>query len=147
MIAVDTNVLVYARREELSQHAPALSALKALAEGDLPWAIPLYCVGEFVRVVSHPRLFAPPTDPVAALRFVDQLLASPTAHLLLPGQGFIDLLARLLAETGVRGNLVFDAQIAALCIECGASRILTEDRDFSRFNDLTLVSLAEFNAS
>jgi predicted nucleic acid-binding protein len=60
MIAVDTNVLVYAHREELRQHRSARSKLIALAESDTPWSIPVFCIGEFVRVVTHPKVFDPP---------------------------------------------------------------------------------------
>ena len=143
MIAVDTNILVHARREELTLHAEALDALKKLAEGDLPWGLPLFCIGEFVRVISHPRLFEPITPTEAALRFVDTLLESPTARLLMPGMGFLEILSRLLSESGVQGNTVFDAQIAALCLESGVGEILTEDRDFARFAQLRVVSLRE----
>ena len=68
MIAVDTNVLVYADREELPHHARALDVLRTLAEGPEAWALPVVCLGEFVRVVSHPRLFDPPTPPDEASR-------------------------------------------------------------------------------
>ena len=60
MIAVDTNILVYAHREELPQHARARARLVELAEGAARWAIPVFCLGEFLRVVTHPRLFDPP---------------------------------------------------------------------------------------
>lgn len=133
MIAVDTNILVYARREELPQHARALAALSALAGGEAPWAIPVFCLVEFFRVVTHHRLFAPPTEPAAALRFVDALLASPTVRLLRPQDRFWPLFGELAREGGVRGNLAFDVQIAAVCIESGVSVLLTEDRDYARF--------------
>ena len=65
MIALDTNILVYARRAETAQHARASAVLKELAEGDQPWALPWPCVCEFVVTVTHPRIYIPPTplDP------------------------------------------------------------------------------------
>ena len=57
MIALDTNILIYADREDSALHAAALRAVRLLAEGDEAWAIPVFCVGEFLRVVSHDRLF------------------------------------------------------------------------------------------
>ena len=141
MIAVDTNVLVYARREELSKHGAAIAALTELAEGQVPWGLPIFCIGEFVRVVSHPRLFDPPTSTENALAFVEHLLESPTARLLLPGTRFLPLFKQTLAQSYVQGNVVFDAQIAAVCLESGARKILTEDRDFARFEDLKVATL------
>lgn len=146
MIAVDTNVLIYANRGESGLHRAALKALRLLAEGDEAWAIPVFCIGEFLRVVSHDRLFDPPTPVAQALDSLDSLLASPSVRLLTPGDHYLRLLRDLIDESGVRGNLVFDAQIAAVCLEHGATMLLTEDRDFARFRKLTPISLQEFHA-
>lgn len=143
MIAVDTNVLVYADRAELPQHDIALRRLTSLAEGDAAWGLPVFCIGEFVRVVSHPRLFSPPTPAVEAMAQIAALLASPSAHLLLPGPRYLRLLEQALSDSSASGNLVFDAQIAALCRESGASALLTEDRDFARFPDLRVLRLSD----
>lgn len=137
MIAVDTNVLVYAARKEMPLHRPALDALIALAEGPAAWGLPVFCAVEFIRVVSHPRLFEPPTPPTEASAAIGTLLESPSARLLVPSDGFFTILDELLEESGARGNLVFDAQIAAVCIEHGANELLTQDRDFDRFGGLT----------
>lgn len=144
MIAVDTNVLVHADREEMPLHREAVAALRALAEGDGAWALPVFCVGEFVRVVSHPRVFDPPTPAVEALGLVEALLESPSVRLLVPGARYLPLLRDMVRLGAVSGNLVFDAQIAALCLEQGARTLLTEDRDFARFPGLTAQPLAAF---
>lgn len=144
MIAVDTNILVYADREESAQHAAALRAVRLLAEGDEAWALPVFCVGEFLRLVSHDRLFDPPTPVLDAFNSIDSLLASPSARLLVPGDGYFPLLRSLIDESRVQGNLVFDAQIAAVCLEHGATTLLTEDRDFARFRSLKPLTLEAF---
>lgn len=144
MIAVDTNVLVYADREESARHAAALRAVRQLAEGDEAWALPIFCVGEFLRVVSHDRLFDPPTPALEALASIESLLASPSARLLVPGESHVRLLRSLIEESQVQGNLIFDAQIAAVCLEHGATTLLTEDRDFARFRSLKPLSLEAF---
>ena len=146
MIAVDTNVLVYADRAELPLHRPALNALRRLAEGDEAWALPIFCAGEFIRVVSHPRLFDPPTPAVEAIAALDALFESRSLRVLYPGERYWRLLSRLIAAGAAQGNLVFDAQIAALCLEHGAGTLLSEDRDFSRFPGLALRTLGEFQA-
>jgi len=133
VIAVDTNVLVYAHREELPQHAKAHARLIALAEGPTPWGIPVFCLGEFLRVVTHPRLFDPPHTIDEACTALDRILASPSARVLIPGERHWHLLAQAIREADATGNLVFDAQIAALCREEGVSALVTEDRDFDRF--------------
>ena len=138
---MDTNVLVYADREELPLHTAALAELRKLAESPAAWALPVLCLAEFVRVVSHPRLFDPPTPPGEALDSIAALLLSPSVRLLLPGPRHWQILDTIIRESRVTGNLVFDAQIAALCIENGSRTILTEDRDFTRFDGLTIRTL------
>ena len=146
MIAVDTNVLLYADREETPQHRAALRAIRRLAEGNEAWAVPIQCIGEFLRVVSHDRVFQPPTPIDEALASIESLLASPAARLLMPGNRYLQILRDVIARSGVRGNLVFDAQIAAVCLEHGASTLLTEDRDFTRIQGIKPLSLAAFLA-
>jgi toxin-antitoxin system PIN domain toxin len=141
LIAIDTNILVYADREQMPLHQRALEALRDLAESPAAWALPIFCVGEFVRVVSHPRLFDPPTPAEKALESMDNLLLSPSVRLLHPGRRYWPLLKRAIAESGASGNLIFDAQIAALCLEHGATTLLTQDRDFTRFPGLTVKTL------
>jgi uncharacterized protein len=133
VIAVDTNVLVYAHREELRQHRRARARVTALAEGAARWGIPIFCLGEFLRVVTHPRVFDPPFASDEACEAVEHILASPSLQVLLPGDRFWTLVTEAVREARATGNLVFDAQIVALCRESGVSTLLTEDRDFGRF--------------
>lgn len=133
MIAIDTNVLVHAHRAEMPLHELAMERLRALVEGGAPWALPAFCIGEFVRVVTHPRIFHPPTGLETTLEFLDQVLGSPSARLLVPGPMFPALFAEACRSGAVQGNLAFDAQVVAVCREHGVAEILTEDRDFSRF--------------
>lgn len=136
MIAVDTNVLIYAHRRETGSHQRALVRLKALAEGDRPWALPVFCIAEFVRVVTHLRVFSPPSELRIALDFIDRLLESPSLRLLLPGEDYPEIFRGACEAGAVRGNLAFDAQIAAVCFEHGVHELLTSDRDFARFSPL-----------
>ena len=147
MIAVDTNILIYADREELPLHGAALHALRRLAEGHEAWAVPIFCVGEFLRVVSHDRVFDPPTPVADALAAVDSLLSSPSSRLLVPGERYLPLLRTVIEQADVRGNLVFDAQIAAVCLEHGAQTLLTEARDFTRFTGISVLTLAAFSGT
>lgn len=136
MIAVDTNILVHAHRKESPKHSAALARVVALAESPARWAIPVFCIGEFVRVVTHPRLFDPPYSANEACEALTRLLASPSVTVVVPGPAYPALLVEAIGEANAIGNLVFDAQIVALCRENGISRLLTEDRDFDRFKGL-----------
>jgi toxin-antitoxin system PIN domain toxin len=141
LIAVDTNVLVFADRSETPKHGQALRALRKLAEGQEAWALPMFCIGEFIRVVSHPRIFDPPTPAAEAAAAISALLESPSVRVLTPGRRYWGILCELIDEGGVAGNLVFDAQIAAVCLERGARTLLTDDRDFSRFPRIAVQAL------
>lgn len=136
MIALDTNILVYARREELPQHAVAKGLLRELAEGSEPWALSWPCIYEFLRVVTHPRVFTPPTPLAAALDDVQSLLHSPSLQVLGEGPAHLSHLGRLARLANVTGNLVHDAHIAALAVEHGVQEIVTADADFARFAGL-----------
>jgi toxin-antitoxin system PIN domain toxin len=136
MIAVDTNLLVYAHREDSQWHDQAGAVVRALAEGSAPWAIPWPCVHEFVAIVTHPRIYNPPTPAAAALDQVAAWLESPTLVLLAEGTGYWETLSALLRSSRAAGPRVHDARIAALCLHHGATELLTADRDFSRFGSL-----------
>ena len=96
----------------------------------------MFCIGEFVRVITHPRLFDPPYSANEACEALTRLLASPSVTVVVPGPAYPALLGEAIREANAIGNLVFDAQIVALCRENGISRLLTEDRDFDRFKGL-----------
>ena len=136
MIALDTNILVYARRAESAHHTAAVKLLQTLAEGDAPWALPWPCVYEFLRVVTHPRMFDPPTPIDAALEDLDSLLDSPSLSLLGEGPSHPAHMMQAIESGRAVGNLAHDAHIAALAVEHGVSELWTTDGDFSRFPGL-----------
>jgi uncharacterized protein len=137
MLAVDTNVLVYAHRREAPEHLEAARLLQELAEGQVPWAIPWPCVYEFFSVVTNAKIWrGRVTSPAHAWDQLDAWLASPSLRLLGETEDFPSVLERFLRLPRVRGPVVHDARVAALCIAHGVEELLTRDRDFSLFADL-----------
>jgi toxin-antitoxin system PIN domain toxin len=136
MLAVDTNVLVYAHRGDSAWHAPADLVMQELAEGRESWAIAWPCLYEFFAVVTHPRIYQPPAPPGHALEQIAAWLESPTLVLLHEDEGFFDGLRQLLGRAAVQGGAVHDARVAALCLRHGVTARLTADRDSSRVPEL-----------
>lgn len=133
MIAVDTNLLVYAHREESPWHEAAYARLVELAEGRAPWAIPWPCLHEFLAIVTHPRIYAPPTPLPAALDQVDAWLEAPSLVLLAETEGYWPALRETLQASRAGGPQVHDARVAAICRLHGIRELWTADRDFGRF--------------
>lgn len=140
MIAVDTNILVYAHREDAPFHASASRCVTELAEGLAPWAIPWPCLHEFLAVVTHPRIYAPPSTLARAMAQVDAWIESPSLVLLAESQAHWSALSRMLRSGRIAGPQVHDARIAALCIEHGVRELWSADRDFNRFSGLTVTN-------
>jgi toxin-antitoxin system PIN domain toxin len=141
VIAVDTNILVYAHGEQFAKHPEARRRIETLAEGSSRWGIPSACLQEFLRVVTHSRVLTAPYSMSAAIAALGALLESPAVEVLLPGEHHWLYLAEAAEEADARGNLVFDAAIVAICRENGVTELLTEDRDFDRFARFTTVRL------
>lgn len=136
MIAVDTNVLVYAHRGDAPFHHAARALLADLAQGAAMWAIPWPCVHEFLGNVTNPRIYKTPTPLASACAQVAAWLASPSATTLCEGDGYWEHLAALLKASQVVGAKIHDARVAALCLHHGVAELLTADRDFGRFGGL-----------
>ena len=140
MIAVDTNILVYAHREDTEWHHAAYKRLAELAEGRAAWAIPWPCIHEFLAIVTHPKIFAPPTPLAKALDQVDAWIESPSVVLLAESQVHWERLRGMLLAGKVAGPKVHDARIAALCLQHGVKQLWSADRDFGRFSDITVTN-------
>ena len=136
MIAVDTNILIYAHRRDSEWHEPAATCIRELAEGTASWGLPWPCVHEFFSIVTHERIYSPPTAPAQALDQIDAWLESPSVVPLAETEGYWDVLAQLVKKSKISGPRVHDGRIAALCIHHGVRELFSADRDLSRFGDL-----------
>ena len=139
MIAVDTNVLVYAHRRETEVGDQAHAVVKELAEGDRPWAIPWPCCYEFLSVVTNRRIWRDAaTTPERAWQQFSAWSASPSNRMIGETKAFGDILRRFVLRPHVVGGVVHDARIAAICVAHGVEVLLTRDRDLSLFRELPL---------
>ena len=134
MIALDTNLLVYAYDEDADDHNRALAAVTEVAESP-SWALPWSVVHEYLKVLTDRRL-ADSVSFEAALRSVEAYLASPGVNTLAEPAGYWRALRPLLAAGNAKGSRVFDARIAATCLAHGVSELWTADRHFGRFPGL-----------
>lgn len=140
MIAIDTNLLVYAHRPEMPFHERARSVLTEAVAAAEPVCVPWPCAHEFLAVVSNPRIFKDPTPMDIALDAVKRLLATVPGGFLAEGEGYISVLEQIVRPALLQGAIVHDARVAALCIFHGVRVLWSVDRDFSRFADLTVVN-------
>lgn len=133
MIAIDTNILVYAAIRTLPQHALASAAVTGLVETAGRFAVPWPCVHEFLSTVTNSRRMTPPMPMPAAMGAIQALAALP--HCAFIGEGFehLSILETLLGSPLVFGPRVHDARIAAICLAHGVTELWTADRDFSYF--------------
>ena len=128
----DINILVYAHREESPSHIRYARWLTEVATGPEPFALSELCLHGFLRVVTNPRIFDPPSTPQQAFEFLDALLERPTCILMRPGKSHWRIFRQLCQDLDVRGKLVSDAAHAAVAIESGCEWV-TADTDFARF--------------
>jgi uncharacterized protein len=135
MIAIDTNILVYAHRQDVDEHPYAKSALEQLALSGAKWCIPWPCVHEFIAAVTHQR-WVNPTPIAAAVSAIESWLAHPTCRPLSESSNHLALLSGLAQRASLKGAAIHDARIAAICIGAGITELWTRDRDFQKFPDL-----------
>ena len=133
MLLPDVNVLIYAHVENsVPEHSEYAAWITRLATGPEPFALSVLVISGFIRVVTNPRVFNPPSTLDRSFAFVDSLLKRPQARIVGPGPNHMDIFERLCRESGATGKLVADAQHAAVAIEHGCTMVST-DSDFSRF--------------
>lgn len=138
MNAFDTNILVYAHRQDSPFHERARVLVAEHAEGEEPWAIPWPCLHEFLAITTHPRIFRTPTPLARARAQVEAWLGSPSLVLLAESDGYWPVLSGLLEAGRIQGPRVHDARVAALALFHRVKVLYSADRDFSRFAQLVV---------
>lgn len=135
MLLLDVNVLVYAYREDAPDHRRFKSWLEDLVNGDEAYGVSDLALSGFLRIVTHPAVFNPPSPILDALVFVKEVRDQPNCVVVAPGVRHWEIFMGLCRTNGIRGNLVPDAYFAALAIESG-SEWVTTDGDYGRFPSL-----------
>ena len=135
MIAVDTNILVHAHRADSPWHAAAAAAIQQLAE-TARWTIPWACLHEFYSVVTHPRVFRPPSTMLQALTQIDLWCESPGLVLIGETEQHLTALRDVVTAGKLTGPAIHDARIAAVCLQHGVQELWSADRDFARMPSL-----------
>jgi uncharacterized protein len=136
VIAVDTNILVYAYRKESPFHAIAFEKVRMLAESGASWAIPWPCVHEFISITTNPKVFSTNNSLEESFNQIRVWRSSETLQLLAETDEHFGQLQELLLSAKARGGQIHDARIAAICMQHGVSELWTADRDFSRYPKL-----------
>ena len=133
MIAVDTNILIYAHRIESPWHQMAKSSVAALALGRSRWAVPWPCIHEFLGIVTHPKIYTVPTPMALALEQAQAWSRSPSVSIIGETAVHLATLSAIVSAAKLAGPKIHDAKIAAICLQHGVSELWTADRDLSRF--------------
>jgi toxin-antitoxin system PIN domain toxin len=140
VIAVDTNILVYAHRRDSEFFERAVAAIRRLAESPEHWAIPWPCVHEFLAVVTNSRIFELPSPLETAMTQIEIWLESPFLKLIGESGAYWRTLAEILAQGKIAGPKIHDARIAAICQAHGIRELWSADRDFSRMRGLRVTN-------
>jgi toxin-antitoxin system PIN domain toxin len=135
VVLPDVNVLVYAHRKDSPHHDEARRWLEDTIASDRAYAYSELVVSAFVRIVTHPRVFDPPSTVSAALAFATDLMTPDHAVPVAPGPRHWEIFEKLCRQSKAKGNMVSDAYLAALAIESGSEWVST-DGDFARFDGL-----------
>jgi uncharacterized protein len=140
LIAIDTNILIYAHRPDARWHDAARTRIASLAESQAPWAIPWPCLHEFIAIVTHAKVYAPPTPVGEAFAQIGYWRESPSLVLIGETPRHMQVLERISLQARTAGPEIHDAKIAAICMQHAVSVLWSADRDFLKFKDLTIVN-------
>ena len=135
MILVDVNVLIYSHRADTPGHVAMRRWLESILNDNQAYGMSDLVLSGLLRIVTHPGVFSPPSPMGDALAFCREVRDQPHCVHISPGARHWDIFTELCAITGMKGNLIPDAYLAALAIESG-SEWITTDRDYSRFPKL-----------
>jgi toxin-antitoxin system PIN domain toxin len=136
--AIDVNLLLYASDATAPEHPRAAAFLASCAQDGRVFCLAWPTVMGYLRMATHPRVFAQPLPPDEAMANIEALTGLPHCRVIGEGEGFWPVYRRVAGTLPVRGNLVPDAHLAAILLNNGVGTICTHDRDFRKFDFLTV---------
>jgi uncharacterized protein len=134
--SVDVNVLLYASDRSSDRHERARRFVETCAAGPEILCLTWPTLMSYLRIATHPRIFAAPLNPDEALSNVASLAELPHVRVVSEQDGFLDAYRRVAGDMSVRGNLVPDAHVAAILFQHGVRTLYSNDRDFRKFESL-----------
>ncbi|MBN2440777.1 MAG: type II toxin-antitoxin system VapC family toxin [Spirochaetales bacterium] len=135
MVLFDINIYLYCHREDSPHHSPIKQYVEHILSGIQPFGYSPLALSGFLRIITHPKIFTPPTASNVALEFINEIITLPHAIKITPGDMHWEIFTTLCVESRATGNLIPDAYFAALAMEAGCTWITT-DRDYSKFPGL-----------
>lgn len=136
---LDANVLLYSVDRGSSHHTPCADWVRSAFTGPRRIALPWQTIGAFLRIATHPRVFSRPLSSEAAWAMIEQWLTAPHCWVPEASERTARILGELINKLDVRGNLITDAQLAALAIEHGVP-VVSVDSDFARFREIRWIN-------
>ncbi len=134
--ALDVNILLYASDSGSRWNSGAIRFLERCATRGEILCLAWPTIMSFLRMATHPSVFARPLSPDEALGNIERLLVLPHARVLAEEEGFLEVYRKITSAVPTRGNLVPDAHLAALLLQHGVGVLYTRDRDFMKFDFL-----------
>lgn len=134
--SVDVNLLLSASDRSSERHDAARRFLDSCAAGPELLCLAWPTLMSYLRIATHPRIFAAPLAPAEAVGNIAALLALPHVRAVSELDGFIEAYRRVAGDLAVRGNLVPDAHVAAILFQHGVRTLYSNDRDFRKFESL-----------
>lgn len=135
MYLIDINILAYAFRVEMPDSDRYARWLHNLLVSGERYGMSDLVLSGFLRIITNPKIFSPPTSLASALKFVDEITDNPNCVRITPGERHWNIFLDLCKKVNARGNLIPDAYLAALAIESGCEWI-TNDRSFANYPGL-----------
>jgi toxin-antitoxin system PIN domain toxin len=131
--SVDVNVLLYASDRSSDRHERARRFVESCAASPEIFCLTWPTLMSYLRIATHPRIFAAPLNPDEALGNIAALVGLPQVRVVSELDGFLDAYRRVAGDMSVRGNFVPDAHVAAILFQHGVRTLYTHDRDFRKF--------------
>ncbi|HEU0201038.1 MAG TPA: TA system VapC family ribonuclease toxin [Burkholderiaceae bacterium] len=133
---IDVNILLYASDTSSPRHAKAAAFVKQCASERSVFCLAWLTVMSYMRMATHPRVFAQPLSHEEAASNIEALLALPHCRAIGEEEGFWTTYREVSADVPTRGNLVPDSHLVAVLRDHGIAILYTHDRDFRKYGFL-----------